>query len=347
MAAEGLHRDPDGCMDSKVRSHKDGSMKQAKVSTPKPGTAIAGVDVGKHWLDAALFQTDDAGRFANSEQGRAELLAWLHQHQISRVGLEASGGYEQPLCQMLGQHGLECVLHQPIEVRLFARLRRLRAKNDRLDARLIALATASLGSVRAAADPMLAELAQILAAYEHVRDQAAQTKTFLELCTTDELRSPLLRQLQATRALKAQLAEAMIARLQANAHLARRFDLLQSLPGIGRLVAAVLLIRMPELGSLQRGKAACLLGVAPFDRDSGTRQGQRHIQGGRAGPRRFLYLAALAARRASRQFDDLPRRLLNKGRQPKVAIVAVMRKLIEAANLVLARQTPWTKSIPT
>lgn len=321
-------------------------MKQAKFSTAKPGTAVAGVDVGKHWLDAALFQNDDTRRFANSEQGRAELLAWLHQHQITRVGLEASGGYEQPLCRMLDQHGLQCVLHQPIEVRLFARLRRLRAKNDRLDARLIALATASLGSVRAAANPLLAELAQMLAAYEHVRDQAAQAKTFLEHCTIAELRALLQRQLQATRALKAQLAEAMIARLQASPDLARRFELLQSLPGIGRLVAAVLLIRMPELGSLRRGKAACLLGVAPFDRDSGTQQRQRHIEAGRARPRRFLYLAAMAAPRASRQFDDFASRLLNNGKPAKVAIVAVMRKLIEAANLVLKRQSPWTTPRP-
>ena len=111
-------------------------------------------------------------------------------------------------------------------------------------------------------------------------------------------------------------------------------------------MAAVLVIRMPELGSLKHGQTASLIGVAPFDRDSGLYRGQRRIAGGRARPRRFLYLAAIAASRHDPALRAFAQRLKAIGKKPKVAIVAVMRKLIEAANLVLARGTPWIKTQP-
>lgn len=108
-------------------------------------------------------------------------------------------------------------------------------------------------------------------------------------------------------------------------------------------MAAVLVIRMPELGVLKPGQAASLLGVAPFDRDSGATKGMRFITGGRARPRTFVYLAALAAKRINGVFRAFAEKLLGAGKPPKVAIVAVMRKLIEAANLVLKRQAQWVK----
>jgi transposase len=307
----------------------------------KSSTKVAGVDVGKAWLDVAVHGLEDEGRWANDAAGIEALIGWLKAHQVGRVGLEATGGYERALRAGLEAAGLEVVVHQPIEVRLFARLTRRRAKNDSLDARLIAAATARVETVRAAADPRLTDLAERLTAYEQITDQAAELKTFMEHVTLKDLIADLRAQIAALTRLKARLLAGVLQRLKACPDLLARYRLLTSLPGLGPVVAATLTIRMPELGAMKRGQSAALIGVAPFDRDSGQYRGQRFIAGGRARPRRMLYLAALAAKRCDPTLKAFAQRLLANSKPPKIAIVAVMRKLIEAANLVLARQSPW------
>lgn len=309
-------------------------------------TKVAGVDVGKHRLDVAVHGRAERTQVGNDAAGLDELIPWLKARRVSRVGLEATGGYERAARQALEAAGLEVVVHQPLEVRLFARLKRLRAKSDRLDAALIAAATAQVEAVRAAQDPRLAELAERLTAYEQIGDQAAALKTFMEHVSLPDLEARLGEQIQALVTLKAQLLDQIVAAIEASPDLLARYRLLMSLPGVGPVVAASLLVRMPELGGLQRGQAASLLGVAPFDRDSGQWKGQRFITGGRARPRRMLYLAALSAKRFDPDLKAFADRLLNAGKPAKVAIVAVMRKLIEAANLVLQRRQPWIRRQP-
>lgn len=309
-------------------------------------TKVAGVDVGKAWLDAAVHGLEDDGRWANTTAGIGELIAWLKAREVGRVGMEATGGYERALRSALEAAGLEVVVHQPIEVKLFARLTRRRAKNDALDARLIAAATARIDTVRAASDPRLVDLAERLTAYEQITDQAAGLKTFMEHVTLKDLITDLRGQITVLTRLKARLLAGILQRIKAHADLLARYRLLLSLPGIGPVVAATLAVRMPELGAMKRGQAAALIGVAPFDRDSGQHRGQRFIAGGRSRPRRMLYLAALAARRCDPALKAFAQRLLDAGKPPKIAIVAVMRKLIEAANLVLQRRQPWTKQQP-
>lgn len=310
-------------------------------------TAVAGVDVGKLWLDAAINGGEAGVRFANDRKGIAELIGWLKAREVGRVGLEATGGYEREARQACAGAGLEVVVHQPAEVRLFARLKRLRAKTDAIDARLIAAATAQVDTVRAAADPRLTELAERLTAYEQIVDQAAELKTFLEQVRLKDLTRTLKGQIAALERLKARLCADILARIRAQPDLQARFDLLTSLPGVGPVVAMSLLIRMPELGAMKRGQPAALLGVAPFDRQSGQFKGKTPIGGGRRRPRRMLYLAALAAKRFDPGFKAFATRLANAGKPPKLIIVAVMRKLVEAANLILARDQPWIKAMTT
>ena len=255
-----------------------------------------------------------------------------------------SGGYERAARLALEAAGFEVVLHQPIEVRLFARLKRLRAKNDRIDACLIAAATAQVDTVKAAADPRLQELAERLTAYEQITDQLAELKTFMEHVRLKDLVNDLRRQIASLAKLKQKLAREVVTRLRAHPDLLARFRLLLSLPGVGPIVAASLVVRMPELGAMRRGQAAALIGVAPFDRDSGQFKGLRFIGGGRSRPRRMLYLAALSAKRCDPTFKAVAEQLVARGKPKKVVIVAVMRKLIENANLVLARGQPWTKA---
>ena len=305
-------------------------------------TKIAGIDVAKSKLDVARLGSSQAVRFTNNAEGFEQLGSWLAAEGIERVGLEATGGYERAVVSWLQAHGYEVVVHQPLEVRLFARLKRRRAKNDRIDAMLIAAATAQVDTVKAAADPLLVELAEWMTAYEQASDQLAQLKNFLEHVTLPDLKASYLAQIQQAKAWKHQMLVAVVARIKSRADLKRRYALLMSLPGVGPVVAAGLVVRMPELGKLSPAQAASLLGVAPFDHDSGVFKGQRRITGGRARPRRLLYMSALAASRHDPGFSAFAKRLKAAGKKPKVILVAVMRKIIQAANLVLSRGTPWT-----
>ena len=309
-------------------------------------TKVAGVDVGKRRLDVAVHGLGDETSVENVTAGFSELIAWLKAREVGRVGLEATGGYERGVRAALEAAGFEVAVHQPIEVRLFAKLKRRRAKNDRLDAHLIAAATAQVEAVRAARDPRLADLAERLTAYELITDKAADLKTFLESVTLKDLATAIRAQIRSLERLKAKLLAQVIAHIKACPDLLARFRLLLSLPGIGPVVAATLVVRMPELGGLRRGQAASLAGVAPFDRDSGQWKGLRFIQGGRSRPRRMLYLAALQARRCSPALKAFADQLAARGKPAKLILVAVMRKLIEAANLVLQRGQPWLKQRP-
>jgi transposase len=316
-------------------------MKQSERST-KSSSGVGGIDVGKAWLDAAVHGSPELIRVGNDEAGWRQLIAWFRACGVSRVGLEASGGYERRVRAALEADGFEVVVHQPLEVRLFARLKRRRAKNDRIDAQVIAAATAQVDTVRAAQDPRLQELAERLTAYEHVRAQSAQLKTYLGQLTIEELKLQIRAQLAQLEKLKATIARAIQQKIKAEPDLKARFDLLKSLPGVGPIVGMALVVRMPELGSMRKGEASALAGVAPFDHDSGQFKGQRFVWGGRKRARGFLYMAALSAQKNA-AFRGFAQRLQAKDKPKKVVLVAVMRKLVEAANLVLARGQPWVQ----
>jgi transposase len=307
----------------------------------QPSTKVAGIDVGKRRLDVAVHGLEDALGADNDAGGFSELIAWLKSREVGRVGLEATGGYERGVRQALEAAGFEVVIHQPIEVRRFAQLKRWRATSDRLDAKLIAWATAHVEAVKAAQDPRLVELAERMTAYEQITDQAAELKTFLESVTLADIARLVRAQIASLSRAKARLLADILTRLKAQADLLARFRLLLSLPGIGPVVAATLVVRMPELGAMRRGQPASLIGVAPFDRDSGQWKGLRFISGGRARPRRMLYLAGLQAKRCDPTLKAFAQRLAARGKPAKLIVVAVMRKLIEAANIVLQRGQPW------
>jgi transposase len=316
------------------------------VEQRQSSSKVGGIDVGKHRLDVAAHGREDELQVDNNAAGFSELIGWLRAREVGRVGLEATGGYERGVRAALERAGFEVVVHQPIEVRRFAQLKRWRAKNDRLDARLIAAATAQVEAVKAAQDPRLTELAEWLTAYEQITDQAAELKTFLESVALPAIEKVIRAQIAALLRAKAKLLAEILRRVKGEADLLTRFRLLLSLPGVGPVVAATLVIRMPELGSMRRGQPASLIGVAPFDRDSGQWRGVRFISGGRGRPRRMLYLAGLQAKRCDPSLRSFAEQLLARGKPAKLVVVAVMRKLIEAANLVLQRGQPWLKQRP-
>jgi transposase len=264
---------------------------------------------------------------------------------VTRVGLEASGGYEREVYDLLCERGFEVALLQPRQVRAFAVYRLRRAKNDRLDAALIAHCTAELDHVRQARDTRLTAMAEHLRLVEQIEADLACMKTRQEAYREARLKRWITQEIaRLERRLKLELV-LLAKNLARHEDLARRLDLVESVEGIGRRTALSLVILMPELGKLDRAQIASLAGLAPFDRDSGKHSGVRRIAGGRHRVRRALFAAALAASfRWNPSLVALYKRLREKGKPHKQALVACARKLLIFANTVAARETPWQKA---
>jgi transposase len=309
----------------------------------KHSTKAAGIDTGKHKLDVALSSGGEALQVVNKEAGYSELCVWLRQHRIKRVGIEASGGYEQEVVAWLRRRGFVVIVFQPMQVRAYARFRLKRAKNDMIDAHLIAICAAESEQIREPCDPRLSGCKERLRLIEQIEEDAARMKTRLEAYRDKSLISQLKAEIKRLSAWRRSELKALLAELFTHADLRQKLELLWSIDGVGKRTALAMLIHMPELGTLTREEAVSLAGLAPFDNDSAERSGQRHIWGGRHRLRRSLYAAALpAAFHWNDALINLYKRLTAAGKLHKVALVACARKLIIYANTVLQRGTPWT-----
>ncbi len=307
-------------------------------------TLTAGIDTSKAKLDVAVHGRTACWQVANTPQGWRQLTSDLLQAGVARVGIEATGGYERGVTWHLRAAGFIVVVLQPIQVRAFARVHLRRAKNDALDAMLIAACAAALEQPKIEPDPRLGELAGHLTFVEQIEEDIARLKTRLEHIEVVRLRRLVLADIAQLKLRRA--AELMrIARaLRVHNDLARRLDLVCSVPGIGERTALAIIIRMPELGHVTREQAAALAGLAPFDDDSGTQQAPRHIAGGRGRLRRSLFAAALpAAFRWNKALIALYARLIARGKAHNAALVACARKLLIYANTVVQRGTRWTE----
>jgi transposase len=312
----------------------------------KHSIVCAGNDTGKHKLDVALDGSPAQLQTDNAADGHAELSAWLKRHQVKRVGIEASGGYEQDVVTRLRRDGFVVVVFQPAQVRAYARFLLQRAKNDKIDAALIAACTAATKKIHAPPDPRLAPFAARQTLIEQLTDQIAGCKSYHESC-----RDPRIRQFwkeeiaRFNKLLRAELRE-LVAAIRRHRDLAERLGLIESVDGVGLKTAVAILVRMPEIGRLTRGQAAALAGLAPFDDDSATHVGMRHIAGGRERLRGSLYNAALAAAfHWNPQLIALYQRLTAAGKPHKVALIACARKLLIFVNTVVERGTPWLSII--
>jgi len=308
----------------------------------KTTIVCAGIDTGKRRLDVAITTSGAELAVENTADGHVRLAAWLRRHRVKRVGIEASGGYERDVVLALRRDGFKVIMFQPAQVRAFAKFNGVRAKNDKIDARLIADCTAAVKTIHAAPDPRLLKLADHLTLIEQIGEDVARHKTRRETCRDERLRalwSTEIARLQ--RMLDAEL-KALGAAIRAHRDLATRLDLIASVDGIGERTAIAILVRMPEIGRLSREQAAALVGLAPYDDDSGEHHGERHIAGGRERLRTSLYAAALpAACRWNAALIALYQRLIAAGKPHKLALVACARKLLIFANTVVARGTPW------
>ena len=300
-----------------------------------------GIDISKHHLDAACFTSGRQERFANDPAGHKALRRWIGPAaRVARLVYEATGRYHAGLEEAFA--GWPLVKVNPLRARRFAEACGTRAKTDAVDARMLARMGAQLElPPDPPASPALRELRELQTARDGlVRDRIGLIQR------AAQARLPLLKRQagRARRLVEAALAEieaAITARIAADPGLARRREILLSIPCVGPHLSATLVVAMPELGTAPPKQIASLGGVVPITRQSGNWQGKAWVGGGRSDVRRALYMPALNAARHNPDMRRLYQRLVEAGKPAKVAIVAVMRKLRLLANALIEQNRLW------
>lgn len=321
---------------------------QGKVLPEQSAEKVyAGCDVSKDYLDLYLHPSGERLRVSNDRQGLHKLKRELVARSVAFLTLEATGKYHRAACRSLSQAGLTVAVVNPLRARLFAKAAGLLAKTDRVDAMMLAyMGKALCPRTAMPAEQAHEDLSELVRARNAASTERTALKNRLAAAATSFLKNELKRRIASLNTHIERLADEIERRIKADPALARRAEVLTSIPGIGPAVAADLLVDMAELGSLSARAAACLAGLAPVADDSGHRNGPRRIRGGRPQARRALYLAALSAARYNPALSTFYRRLIKAGKKPKVAIVAVMRKLIVLANTLVSQNRTWSPTQP-
>ncbi len=302
-----------------------------------------GVDTGKSQLDIYIRPLDIYFTVPNNEKGIKEAVKTIKKHKPKRVAIEATGRLEMPFILACDKAKLPYVIANPLRVKKFAGAIGQRAKNDRLDAALIAHFAESI-------QPELTKIKS-----ENIRlmsDLVARRNQLLSIQTMERNRRQILpKNIASTitpilNAIKKQIenVEAKIAKLiDSSPEYQVKNDILQSMPGVGKVLAASLISNVPELGYINNKQASSLIGVAPITRESGRFKGKRMIQGGRAQVRTVMYMAMMSAIQCNPVFKATYERLLAVGKPKKVAIVACMRKMVVILNSMLRDGVHWDR----
>jgi len=305
-----------------------------------------GVDISKDTLDVHLHPAGASRRFANDAKGFSALIACLKGFAIARVVFEPTGAYHHAFERRLAEAGLPLAKVNPRQARRFAEAIGRHAKTDAVDAAMLArFAMLIEPPARPIVSATLDEMKEL-----HVARRALVKDRVAALNRDKTRRSALLKRQAAERLrqIERQIAAidaALRAQLAADPALKARFDILVSIPGVGETTALTILVEMPELGAIEHKCAASLAGLAPIARDSGRRSGKRFIRGGRAHLRQALYMPTLVAVRFNTVMRAKYNAFLAAGKPPKVALTAIMRKLIILANALLRDGRTWTAKL--
>ena len=310
---------------------------------------VVGIDVAKATFDVALGAQGAVEQFANGEEGHDGLLAKLKDLPVELIVLEATGGYEFAVASALQAAGFSVAIINPRQARDFAKAMGYLAKTDRIDARMLAQMAEVL-----ARHPDRDKIVKLLPSADLQRVQAivSRRRQIVSMLVAEGNRlgtahSAARKSIVAIiKALKKELGktEAEITK-HISKHHADLAALLGSVKGVGDTTISTLIAEVPELGKLTRREIGALVGVVPFNRDSGTMRGKRTIFGGRATVRRALYMATLVAVRFNPVMRAFYERLVQSGKPKKVALVASMRKLLTILNAMVRQNKPWDESL--
>jgi transposase len=307
----------------------------------QPSGPSIGIDVSKHQLDYASHDRSQQGQQPNSAAGIAALSDALQGLAPERIVVESTGGYERALARALADAGLPVVVVNPRAVRHFAKALGILAKTDRLDAAVLAQYGATLKpEPRAARSDVEQALADLMARRRQLFSMLVMEKNRLAApvrALTRRIEAHirwLEREVKSTDALLDQW-------IAADPERTAQLRILESVPGVGAVVAKALIADLPELGRLGKRTLSALVGVAPFNRDSGSVRGKRHVRGGRASIRSILYMAALTASRFNPVLKAFYARLLAAGKPKKLALTALAHKLLIILNAMVRNHTMW------
>jgi transposase len=304
---------------------------------------LVGLDVAKNKVDACIRSASLRLSTPSTPEGQAELVAWLGANRVGRAVMEASGGYERGWAEALRAAGLAVQIVDPKRIRHFARAAGRLAKNDPIDADTIAWFAETFPAPDPQPhDPAREEIDRLTKARASLKEVEERIKHQREHRPPALVAKALAAVLKTVRAELRALDAAIAGLIKSSSALARRAEIIDSMPGLGAQAVAGLIAWMPELGRVSNEAAAALLGAAPYDDDSGERKGQRSIKGGRRKLRNLLYMPVMgAATQHNPVLKAYYQRLRARGKEAKVAIIACMRKLVVILNTMLARDQTW------
>ncbi len=301
-----------------------------------------GIDVAKAQLDVAVRPTDDRWVVPNDDAGIRQLMSQLTALEPALVVLEATGGLELSIVAALAAEESPVVVVNPRQVRDFAKATGKLAKTDALDAAVLAhFAEAVRPPVRPLRGAETQDLNSLTARRHQVMTMLVSEKNRLSAATTVAVRPRIEAHIAWLQRELDDLDKSLRETLRKSPVWREKDDLLRTVPGVGEQLSLTLLAYLPELGTLDRRQVAALVGVAPFNRDSGTLRGRRTVWGGRARIRAVLYMGALAASRYNPVIRDFYQRLVAAGKPKKLALTACMRKLLVILNSMLKHRSPW------
>ena len=303
---------------------------------------FVGADIAKDQVDVHIRPTDERVQFSRDEAGLAGLVARLQHLGPRLVVLEATGGYEIPVAAALASAGVPVAVVNPRQIRDYARATGQLAKTDALDARLMALfAEAVQPEVRPLPTPEAQALGDLVTRRRQLVDMLGAERNRHQQARDLRLQRRIATHIRWLTKALAEIEADLATRIRSSPIWRERDNLLHSVPGVGDITAYTLIADLPELGHLDRRKIAALVGIAPFNRESGHWRGRRMIAGGRPAVRSVLYMATLTAVRFNPALAHFYQRLVAAGRPKKVALTAAMRKLLTILNAMLRDQRPW------
>lgn len=322
-------------------------MQGKEASEQETRNCTAGIDVSKEWLDAHVLPASQSLRVVNKNEGIRQLKRWLIKHEVDLIAVEATGKWHRELCRSLWASHLAVAVIDPYRVRNFAKANRILAKTDRLDARVLALFAAAMNPpCRPPAPQVIEAMQELVTARTSAVEEQTSLQNQLGSAQTGFLKHQLTRRITQLKAHIKAIEKECLGQVQTDETLAKRYDILTSIPGFGPVVTITLIAFLNELGSLTNKQIGALAGVAPIADDSGEREGVRVIWAGRGIVRRMLYLAALSASQHNNNMRAFHQHLSAKGKPAKVCLIAVARKLVVLANTLISQDRTWQPIAP-
>jgi transposase len=305
---------------------------------------FVGIDISKERLDVGIIPNNETTSFSYDEEGLAKLTDFMKSVAPEMIVLEATGGMERPVTAILAAEQLPVVAINPRQARDFAKAKGLLAKTDRIDSLVLADFGKSIRpEIRPFKDEESRTLADLNARRRQVIGMITMEKNRLS-ASSFRVRERISEHIKWLEASLKDIDREMDKMIRNSSVWKEKVDLLQSFKGVGPVLSKAILSDLPELGALNSKKIAALVGVAPFNCDSGKRRGKRVIWGGRANIRSLLYMAAVSGIRYNPVIKSFYHRLTSSGKKPKVALTACMHKILIILNAMMKNHTPWSPS---